>query len=102
MWYICYKPGYHSILRWKSKNGDTDEREERVKVKVCKVISNVDKDSTGTIEVKYIADKRFEAEWQEIKKCEPDDVQVRTSFLDGSPGRIRTYDLSVNSRLLCR
>ncbi|TYP94855.1 site-specific DNA recombinase [Fodinibius salinus] len=93
----------HFIEEW--ENGDPDKREDHIKALVRRVTSNVDRDKTGMIEVEYIADKKLEAEWPKIEKCESGSeksLPVRTSSFNGSPGRIRTYDRSVNSRLLCR
>ncbi len=39
----------------------------------------------GDVIINYLANKRVDAEWQEIKKCEPEKVQVRTVGLSGSP-----------------
>ena len=58
------------------------------------------KTDNGIINVKYIADKRLEADWAEIKKP-TNKVNVRRFGMTGSPGWIRTNDRSVNSRLLC-
>ena len=69
------------------------------------LISHVDNDNTGDIEINFLADKKLEADWPKIEKCESGSeksLPVRTSSFNGSPGRIRTYDPSVNSRLLCR
>ena len=96
---------YKVILNEFIKLWDESEsrmREDLMKTVIKSLVSHVDNDKTGDIEINFLADKKLEAEWQEIKKCEPGKVQVRTSGMPGSPGRIRTYDPSVNSRLLCR
>ena len=96
---------YKSILQEFVKLWDESDsvlREDLMKTVIQSVISHVDSDKSGEVEINYIADKQLEAEWTQIKKCEPEKVQVRTTVMPGSPGRIRTYDPSVNSRLLCR
>ena len=59
----------------------------------------------------YLADKKPEAEWAEIKNANSEKIKVRTSSVDGSPGRILLRSLwenlrpdgcRGNSRLLCR
>jgi len=49
-----------------------------MKTVIQSVIFHVDTDNSGKVESSYIADKKLEAEWTEIKKCEPEKVQVRT------------------------
>jgi len=47
----------------------------------------VDQDKTDTIEVQYITDKKLEAKWPKIEKCESESeksLPVRTSSFDGS------------------
>lgn len=91
------------------KNRTLDQQKELVQTLIRDVESTVqNKDGSytgeGEIIISYVCDEFLEAEWQEIKKCEtnkPKNLSVRTSLCDGSPGRIRTYDRSVNSRLLC-
>ncbi len=95
---------YNTILNEFIKlwdESDSRVREDLMKTVIQSLISHVDNDNTGDIEINFLADKKLEAEWAEIKKCEPEKVQVRTTVMRGSPGRIRTYDRSVNSRLLC-
>ncbi len=96
---------YQAILKEFIKLWDESDsvvREDLMKTVIQSVISHVDDDNTGDVEINCIVDKQLEAEWEKIKKCEPEKAQVRTAGLRGSPGRIRTYDPSVNSRLLCR
>ena len=69
--------------------------------RIHSVNANVDENGTGMIEIQYIADKQLEKNWHKIRKCEPENVQVRTAGLTGSPGRTRTYNPAVNSRMLC-
>ena len=96
--------GFKRILkefyqRWEDKK--FEEREVLLKTIVRRVESTVKTDNSGSVEVKYVADKKLEAEWAEIKNANSEKIKVRTSGIDSSPGRIRTYDRSVNSRLLC-
>ena len=57
---------------------------------VKQVISTVKINNSGSIEIHYIADKKLETEWAEIKNANSDGIKVRTSGLTGSPGWIRT------------
>ena len=96
--------GFKKILkefyqRWEENK--FEEREVLLKTIVRRVESTVKTDNSGSVEVKYVADKKLEAEWAEIKNANSEKIKVRTSGIDSSPGRIRTYDRSVNSRLLC-
>ena len=61
--------------------------------KAQRVVSGEDRNNTGTIEIKYIADKKLEEKLKEIKKCVPGKVHVRTSGLSGSPGRVVPNEL---------
>ena len=79
---------------------DIQMRRELTKVLVKNVESFVNqKTDDGTINIKYIADKRLEADWADIKDVNT--IGVRIFDGSGSPGWIRTNDRSVNSRLLC-
>ncbi len=98
------KDSYKRILKqfvqdWEQNK--VGERESMIQTLVRKVTSNVKIDNSGTVEVEYIADKKLESEWAEIKNANSEKIKVRTSGMGGSPGWIRTSDRSVNSRLLC-
>lgn len=54
----------------------------------------------GDVVINYLANKRVDAKWQEIKKCDTDkqnDLSVRTSLCDGSPRvpKMRTLFTSI-------
>ena len=84
----------------KYNDSDIGMRRELTKVLVKNVESFVNqKTDDGIINVKYLADKRLEAQWDEIKNANT--VNVRIFDGSSSPGWIRTNDRSVNSRLLC-
>ena len=84
------------------QQSDIQLKRDFIKTLVKDVESSVNSDTNdGIIKVEYISDKRLEADWAQIKSANSE-VEVRTLGLAGSPGRIRTYDPSVNSRLLCR
>ena len=73
------------------KDNDVEIKRELTKVLVKNVESCVNQDTDeGTIEVQYIADKRLEADWKEIKskKNANSQMKVRTFGTLGSPGRI--------------
>jgi hypothetical protein len=92
---------YKSILKQFDKKwlfSDIQEKKELMRTVVRHVISTVEINNTGSIQVHYIADKKLEADWAEIKNANSDGIKVRTSGLLGSPGWIRTSDQSVNSR----
>jgi len=86
--------GFKSILREFYQKWEDDklaEREVLLKTIVRRVESTVKTDNTGSVEVKYIADKKLSSEWAEIKNANSEKIKVRTSGLSGSPGWIRTY-----------
>ena len=97
------KSAYKQILKefhQRFSESDIQMRRDLTKTLVKNVESSVNqKSDDGIINVKYIADKRLEADWAEIKNANT--VNVRIFDGSGSPGWIRTNDRSVNSRLLC-
>jgi site-specific DNA recombinase len=70
------------IHKW--DHGTIDEKEDLTKTLVRNVTSNVDRDSTGTVEVEYIADKQLDADWKEIYNNDPEDVPLNTVGLTQS------------------
>ena len=50
----------------------------------------------------YVAHDRLGENVAELSKIQKRARMCEPEVLDGSPGRIRTYNLSVNSRVLCR
>jgi DNA invertase Pin-like site-specific DNA recombinase len=66
----------HVIHKW--EHSMTEEKSDLTQTLVRNVISNVDRDSTGTVEIEYIADKKLNADWKEIYNNDPEDVEVRT------------------------
>lgn len=84
----------------KYNESDIQIKRELTKVLVKNVESFVNqKTDDGIINIKYIADKRLEADWADIKNANTVGVRIFDGL--GSPGWIRTNDRSVNSRLLC-
>lgn len=88
------KTDYKKILNKFVKqfeNESVNTKRELTKVLVKNVESHVNQNTNdGIIEVKYIADKRLEVDWNEIKDKKNANYlsKVRTFGLSGSPGRI--------------
>lgn len=53
------------------------------------VNSTADILNEGSIKICYIADKKLESDWAEIKNANSDEIKVLTSGIDSSPGWIR-------------
>ena len=49
---------------------DIQEQKKLMRTVVRQLISTVEMNNTGSIEVHYIADKKLEADWGRNKKCE--------------------------------
>lgn len=85
------KNSYKSILKdftQNYENSDTEIKRNLTQILVKEVNSHVNQNTNdGFINVQYIADKRLEAEWQDIKKG-ANSIKVRTFGTSGSPGRI--------------
>ncbi|MCW9711392.1 hypothetical protein LQ318_00615 [Aliifodinibius salicampi] len=76
-----YKTILNEFIKLWDKS-DSRVREDLMKTVIQSLISHVDNDNTGDIEINFLADKKLEAEWAEIKKCDTDkqkDLSVRTS-----------------------
>jgi hypothetical protein len=67
-----------------------EHKETMLKTVIRKVESSVETDNSGAVEVQYIADKKLEAEWSEIKNANSEKIKVRIFGMDGSPGRTQT------------
>lgn len=64
---------YNKILKrfvqdW--NRNEIDQREAMNQTLVRRVTSYVKTDNFGSVEIKYIAVKKLESEWKEIRKCE--------------------------------